>query len=119
VDTNIIIPSGGPQQLNQTDVKKAIDNNVQNNDENGENKIASSSQVINIGDRDMFVDHFFQVDPSNIHRANALAQVGAMKYFKMSGCEVATFVIIAFIMSVANSLLVWFSPCLGKSTCQG
>jgi len=114
VDASLRLPDS-MQGLTQESIKNAIDNNVEKKDGNTD----PSSRTIDIRDRDMYIDHFFDVDQSNVQRAETLAQLGAMRYFKMSGCEVATFVIAAFIIAIGNSLLVWFSPCLGKSTCQG
>jgi len=63
-------------------------------------------------------DGFFGTEKGNVDRAAELAAAGAMKYFNMNACEVASLFIFAFILSVANSLLVWFSPCIGTLKCQ-
>jgi len=74
---------------------------------------AAKSELLSITTADDF-----DTKKDDIERARRFADLGAVKYFKMSTCQIAVPHIAAFLLSLTNALIIWFTPCYVNSGCR-
>jgi len=107
-----LAPSGGkvPVEMKPMDAEAAMAQAVHNS---GHMNTAAESEIMLLSTVDDF-----EVRREDIERAQELAELGAAKYFKMATWQVVIIYVSAFLLSLANSLVVWYSPCYTTAGCK-